>query len=228
MPNVREGHLRRFWHVRSMSGSGAISEMPIVRLCRLSPRRGLRRSEQPIHRGASDPHGPGNLGGAFFVAIQLPHLISVDRGGTALVPAIRLGLCDAFELTLAPQIGFELSEYGEHAEKSLTARIAGVDVGIQHPQRGALLGEQIDDAHEIADRPRQAVELRYRQDVAGVDEVEDSLELVASLHLRAAALLRPDDGATSSAQRFLLDGEVLIRRADPSVADGRHLTFLSR
>ena len=133
------------------------------------------------------------------------------EGGTAPVHASRLGLCDAFELTLAPEICLELSEYGEHAEKSLTARIAGVDVGIQHPQRGALLGEQIDDAHEIADRPRQAVELRYRQDVSSVEEVENGLELVAAFHLRAAALLRADDGATGSAERFLLDAEVLVR-----------------
>jgi hypothetical protein len=87
-------------------------------------------------------------------------------------------------------------------------------VGIQHPQRGALLGEQIDDAHEIADRRRQAVQLRDRQDVSGVEEVENGPELIASLHLGARALLRADDGATSRAQSFLLSAQyaVYVRR----------------
>jgi hypothetical protein len=29
------GHLRRFWHVRVISGQGVISEVPVVRFCRL-------------------------------------------------------------------------------------------------------------------------------------------------------------------------------------------------
>ena len=29
------GHSRRFWHVRSMSDYGVISEMPVIRFCRL-------------------------------------------------------------------------------------------------------------------------------------------------------------------------------------------------
>jgi hypothetical protein len=29
------GHLRQIWYVRVMSGKGAISEMPVVRFCRL-------------------------------------------------------------------------------------------------------------------------------------------------------------------------------------------------
>ena len=35
-PCPKSGHSRRFWHVRSMSDYGVISEMPVVLFCRLA------------------------------------------------------------------------------------------------------------------------------------------------------------------------------------------------
>src|SRR6516225_3539469 len=101
-----------------------MSEMPIVRLCRLSPRRGLHRGEQPVHRGAADAEPLCDLRCALAVALELPDLTDIDRSGTARVDASRLGLCDAFELTLAPEICLELGEDPKHAQEGFAARRA--------------------------------------------------------------------------------------------------------
>jgi hypothetical protein len=74
------------------------------------------------------------------------------------------------------------------------------------------------------DASGQAIDAGDHQHVARAEEVENGLELVAALGGRAAALLGADDFAAGSLQRRLLNGKVLIGRADARVSNDRHVS----
>jgi hypothetical protein len=85
------------------------------------------RSQHPINRRTANVQSLRDLSGAEPLGPELPHLCLINGRLPAPVRTRRLGLGDSFELTLAPQVGFELGEHAEHVEKALAGRRAGVD-----------------------------------------------------------------------------------------------------
>jgi hypothetical protein len=105
-------------------------------------------------------------------------------------------------LPLAAKIGLKLGEDTKHPKE--------VDVSVEHAEGCSLLSEQFDDPHQVTDRSRQPVQLRYREHITVMNEIENGLNLVAALDRHAAAFLRSDNLTTCCAERFLLNLEVLV------------------
>ena len=65
---------------------------------------------------------------------------------------------------------------------------------------------------EIRDGSGEAIDARDNQFVSVADEVEEGAQFLSALYGRAADLLSPDDAASRSLERFVLDRQILIGR----------------
>ena len=84
------------------------------------------------------------------------------------------------------------------------------------------------DVLEVPNAARQSVDARYHQNVPLAEKFQNGPQFIPSRRRRAAALLRPDDLATGSAQGILLQFKVLVCRAHAGIADDGHVGSLSR
>lgn len=57
----------------------------------------------------------------------LSHQTRTDSRRASMVSTVRLGCGDSLELALAPEVGFEFSEYFKHVKEGLARRAMGVD-----------------------------------------------------------------------------------------------------
>jgi hypothetical protein len=92
------------------------------------------------------------------LGFHFAHVCGIYRSRPALVDACGLCLGDAFELTLATQIGFELREHAEHVQEALAGSGAGIDRLRGRSQRGAAglhLSIQVVRARKLAAIQRQ-------------------------------------------------------------------------
>src|SRR3984893_5759694 len=71
--------------------------------------------------------------GAKALRLHLAHLRGIYRCRTALVNARGLGRGDAFELSLALQVRFELGEDAKHIKEALAGGGAGIDRLLSRP-----------------------------------------------------------------------------------------------
>jgi transposase len=81
------GHSRRFWHVRSMSGYGVISEVPVVRFCRLKAsvfskiHAVVDTNGMPVHLALTPGEAHDNrLCPALLSALPPQTMLLADRG----------------------------------------------------------------------------------------------------------------------------------------------------
>ncbi len=70
------------------------------------------------------------------------------------------------------------------------------------------------DVLQVLQRAGEAVNAGHDQGVAGLHEVEQHLQLGPSIARAAAGLPGADHAAAGGTQRMLLNGEVLVERAD--------------
>ena len=68
---------------------------------------------------------------------------------------------NAFELALAPEIGFEFSEYAQHVQKGLSRRAASIDGLFRCLQGDAAFLQRVHDILEVFDATRQAIDPRH-------------------------------------------------------------------
>ena len=161
-------------------------------------------------------------GPELLLAAQPQDFAGIDRRLAALVDAARLGGADAFELSLAAQIGLEFGEHAEHVEERLAGRGAGVDRLLGRLQRDTAGLQLVHDVLEVLQRTRQAVDAGDHERVAGAQEIEQQLQFGAAVATRAAGLLGPDHLAARRLQRGALDREVLVEGGDPGVTVKGH------
>jgi hypothetical protein len=117
--------------------------------------------------------------------------------GAGLVDPSRLRLGDAFELTLAAQVGLELGEHAQHVEEALSGGGAGVDRLLGRLEGGAARADRADDVLQIADAPGQAIDAGDHENVPGVQKFQHGAECLTSLGRGPAPLLGPDDLTTA-------------------------------
>src|SRR4051794_14185282 len=76
----------------------------------------------------------------------------------------------------------------------------------------------MNDVLQVLQRPRQTINARYDERVAGAQKIEQHLQLGAPVAARAARLLGADDLAPCRFQGSPLDRKVLIEGGNASVA----------
>jgi hypothetical protein len=77
-----------------------------------------------------------------------------------------LGRRDAFELTLAPEIGRELGEHTEHIEEGLARCGASIDRLFGGFQRDPEPSQLMDEVLQVPDAARQAIDPRHHESVS--------------------------------------------------------------
>jgi hypothetical protein len=99
--------------------------------------------QDAVDRGATDLEALGDLCGAEAFCLEPGDVGGFDRGGPALIDA--LGLCgsDALKLTFFADVGLELGEDAQHAEKR--GRRAGINRLVRRLERDALGLKLADD-----------------------------------------------------------------------------------
>ena len=112
-----------------------------------------------------------------------------------------LRLLDALGLPLAAQVRLELGEDAQHVEEGLAGRRARVDWLLGRLQRDALLLQLMHDVLEITHGASQPVDAGDDDGVALVTDLEQEVELLAPIPLRAGDLLREDEIAVDPGAR---------------------------
>src|SRR5882724_13157923 len=126
--------------------------------------------------------------------------------------AALLGPRSAFASTSPDQLAFEFGQAAEYREHQAAVRCGGVGPRIRdRTKAGACLRNTIKNIEQVACRSRQAVKPRHHQHVAGLELLEQLLELGA-VAPGAADLLRKDLRAACVAELRLLRGECLAVR----------------
>jgi hypothetical protein len=80
----------------------------------------------------------------------------------------------------------------------------------------------VHDVLQLLDRAGEAIDVGDDQDVAGVQEVQEGLQLGAPVAARVSRRLGADHRAASRLQGGPLDREVLVEGGDPGIAIERH------
>jgi hypothetical protein len=88
----------------------------------------MARFEHPVNARPADAERLRDLGGTEPLRPQFAHLGRPYGRLPAPIDASGLGLGDAFKLTLATQVRFELGEYAEHVEEALAGGRAGIAI----------------------------------------------------------------------------------------------------
>ena len=93
--------------------------------------------EDPINRHPGNADLPRNFGGTVPSADELPNASSINPRLGAGVDALLLGTGYALGLTLAPDVGLELGEHGQHAEEGAASRCRRIDALLDNPEVAA-------------------------------------------------------------------------------------------
>src|SRR5262249_20020627 len=111
---------------------------------------------------------------------------------------------------------------------ALARRGAGINRLFRRLQGCTARLDRPRDVLKIADTAGETVDPRHHEDIALPQEIEHGAQFLAPLRAGAAPLLGSDDLAPGSLQRGFLDRQVLVGRADASVADYGHPKPLCR
>jgi len=159
--------------------------------------------ENAPHRRPLDIAAPGNLDGADTLRGEQPHLIGLGprRRLPAFVFAIAFRLGDAFALALEHRLALECGDRAQHGQHQFAGRRRGVETAeIEDPDASAFGRDLLDDAEQVLDAARQAVELR-----------DDELVIVAQI-IDCRGQLRPMRGDTADPLAEELCAAALVQR----------------
>lgn len=175
-----------------------------------------------INGAARDAEITGDLRRTVPLFQPLSDLVAVDFRWPALVDSALLGSHDPLGLALAPQIGLEFGKHPEHVEECLAGGRRGIDGLLRCEEMGALHVEAIDDHLKVVQRASQPVDPGDNKRLAGMDEVQDGVELRTPIERRPALLFLANDLAARGLEGGNLRGEVLVGGGGAGISDAGH------
>jgi hypothetical protein len=118
------------------------------------------------------------------------------------------------------QVTLELGQCGEDVEHKLAARGGGVDRLPQAPEPNTTVSKRGDSVDQVTQRAAEPVELPHHQGIAGVELVQDAVQLGAGGQRAggAAGLVGEHAVAAGVPGRVDLEVEVLLGGRDAGVA----------